>query len=33
MKHEFARKAEDVLWCRSKPGLDLNTDEAAALAT
>ena len=30
--HEFARKAEDVLWRRSKLGLRLNTDEAKVLS-
>ncbi len=33
MTHEFARSAEDVLWRRSKLGLRLTTDEAAALET
>ena len=33
MANEFAHHAEDVLWRRSKLGLRLNTDEAAALET
>jgi glycerol-3-phosphate dehydrogenase len=33
MNHEFARHATDVLWRRTKLGLRLSTDEAAALDT
>jgi glycerol-3-phosphate dehydrogenase len=31
MREEFAREAEDVLWRRSKLGLRLSKEEAAAL--
>ena len=31
MQHEWAFTAEDVLWRRSKKGLYLGKDEAAAL--
>lgn len=31
MRHEFARRAEDVVWRRSKLGLRLTTEEIAAL--
>ena len=33
MSREFARTAEDVLWRRSKLGLRLSKDQAAALET
>ncbi len=32
MKHEFARTADDVLWRRSKLGLRVDEEQAAALA-
>ena len=31
MRHEFARTAEDVVWCRSKLGLRLTPDQITAL--
>ena len=33
MEHEFAQRAEDVVWRRSKLGLRLSKDEIAALDT
>jgi len=31
MEHEFARRAEDVVWRRTKLGLHLSVEEIAAL--